>query len=266
MTLRKNVASQHVSFLLVSATDGSPVTGATVGTEITKDGADGTPGGSVSEVGNGRYDYAPSQADTNATHIQFLFTATGAIPVERIFYTIGQDPTQTTFQVNVASLTNGVISAATFAANALDAVWSTATRVLTAGTNIVLAKDTGVTGFNDLSAAQVNAEVDTGLADYDGPTHAELVSEINDVQADIAGLTIPTANQNADALLDRSDAIETSLTVRGALRLNTSALAGKLSGSATTAVFRNVGDTKDRITATVDSATGNRTAVTTDAT
>ncbi|WP_189340622.1 hypothetical protein [Mesorhizobium sp. M4B.F.Ca.ET.049.02.1.2] len=36
----------------------------------------------------------------------------------------------------------GCITAAKFAANALDAVWSTATRVLTAGTNIVLAKGT----------------------------------------------------------------------------------------------------------------------------
>jgi hypothetical protein len=45
------------------------------------------------------------------------------------------------------------------------AVWATGTRVLTAGTNIVLAKGVGVTGFNDLSAAQVNAEVDTALAD-----------------------------------------------------------------------------------------------------
>ena len=38
-------------------------------------------------------------------------------------------------------------------------VWAAGTRTLTAGTNIVLAKGTGVTGFNDLSAAQVNAEV-----------------------------------------------------------------------------------------------------------
>src|SRR3989337_1494054 len=44
-----------------------------------------------------------------------------------------------------------------------DKVWGTTTRVLTAGTNIVLAKGTGVTGFNDLSAAEVNAEVDTAL-------------------------------------------------------------------------------------------------------
>lgn len=45
------------------------------------------------------------------------------------------------------------------------AVWATTTRVLTAGTNIALAKGTGVTGFNDLSAAEVNAEVDTALTD-----------------------------------------------------------------------------------------------------
>lgn len=38
-------------------------------------------------------------------------------------------------------------------------VWTSGTRTLTAGTNIVLAKGTGVTGFNDLSAAQVNTEV-----------------------------------------------------------------------------------------------------------
>lgn len=43
-------------------------------------------------------------------------------------------------------------------------VWEYATRILTAGTNIVLAKGVGVTGFNDLSAAQVNAEVVDTLA------------------------------------------------------------------------------------------------------
>lgn len=43
-------------------------------------------------------------------------------------------------------------------------IWAATTRILTAGTNIVLAKGTGVTGFNDLSAAQVNAEVVDALA------------------------------------------------------------------------------------------------------
>ena len=40
-----------------------------------------------------------------------------------------------------------------------DKAWGTTARVLTAGTNIVLAKGVGVTGFNDILAAQVNAEV-----------------------------------------------------------------------------------------------------------
>lgn len=38
-------------------------------------------------------------------------------------------------------------------------IWAATTRILTAGTNIVLAKGTGITGFNDLSSAQVNSEV-----------------------------------------------------------------------------------------------------------
>lgn len=45
------------------------------------------------------------------------------------------------------------------------ATWASTTRLLTAGTNIVLAKGTGITGFNDLSTAQVNSEVDTALTD-----------------------------------------------------------------------------------------------------
>jgi hypothetical protein len=83
---------------------------------------------------------------------------------------------------------------------------------------------------------------------------------------DAAALATSAANEIADALLDRADAIETGLTLRGAIRLDTAALAGKVSGAAGTSVaIRNVGDTKTRISATVD-ADGNRTAVTTDAT
>lgn len=239
-------------------------------------------------------------------------------------------------------------------------VWSVATRVLTAGTNIVLAKGVGVTGFNDLSAAQVNAEVDTALADYDGPTNTEMVAAFTQIKGagwsttdtleairdrgdaawitatgfsthsasdvwavgtrTITGGTITTYTGNtpqtgdayaivnsgthgnaalktlidavdtvvdsiladtgtdgvvlssatqqsiATALLDLSNGVETSYTLRQALRLILSSAAAKLSGAATTSVvIRDIGDTKDRITATVD-ASGNRTAVSVDAT
>jgi hypothetical protein len=75
---------------------------------------------------------------------------------------------------------------------------------------------------------------------------------------------IPSANSNADALLDRVNAIETGFSLRQALRVVLSALAGKLSGGGTTNItIRDATDTKNRIVATVDSD-GNRTNVTLD--
>jgi hypothetical protein len=77
---------------------------------------------------------------------------------------------------------------------------------------------------------------------------------------------IPTANQNADALLDRADAVETGWTLRKALRILTAFAAGKTSGMGTSApVFRNITDSKNRISATLD-VDNNRTAVTSDGT
>ena len=53
---------------------------------------------------------------------------------------------------------------ATISSRATDAtVWTNATRTLTAGTNIVLAKGTGITGFNDISAQNVWDVATSGL-------------------------------------------------------------------------------------------------------
>jgi len=76
---------------------------------------------------------------------------------------------------------------------------------------------------------------------------------------------VPLANENADAILDRADAIETGVTLRQFARLALATLCGKASGLETTTVtFRNTADTKNRVVATVD-ANGNRSAVTLDA-
>lgn len=72
-----------------------------------------------------------------------------------------------------------------------------------------------------------------------------------------------TAGSVAEEILD-SQLVETGLTVRQTLRLCASALGGKVSGAGTTSiVFRDVGDTKDVISATVD-ASGNRLSVSVD--
>lgn len=74
---------------------------------------------------------------------------------------------------------------------------------------------------------------------------------------------IPTANQNADALLDRANAIETGWTLRGVLRVMSAALLGKSTGADTgNFVFRNITDSKDRVTAETDA--NGRTDVTLD--
>lgn len=67
--------------------------------------------------------------------------------------------------------------------------------------------------------------------------------------------------QVADALLDRADAIEPGITLRRGLRGIVSALLGKCSGGGTpTIAYRNVADSKDVISASVD-VNGNRSSV-----
>jgi hypothetical protein len=167
--------------------------------------------------------------------------------------TAGTITTVTTL-TNLPAIPNGWLTSAGIAANALDAVWSTAARLLTAGTNIVLAKGVGVTGFNDLAAADVRTAV--GLAS------ANLDTQIATLLPTASYTAPPTAAQNATQLLDQAAGVETGLTVRQQLRLAAAALFGKASGLATaTVVMRDTNDTVNRITATVD-VSGDRTAVT----
>ncbi len=413
--LRKNVASQVLTFNLVNATTGAALTSASVTTKVALDGTQSGGAGTVTELGTGQYKYVPTQGETNGTTAGFSFTATNAVPVNLHCFITALDPTDAVRggmtalpnaaaeaagglytrgagagqlsqsangELGVATLTKtlttytsntpqtgdayAVVNSGTFGnaaiKTALDAlvttvgvagagltatataVWSVATRILTAGTNIVLAKGTGVTGFNDISATDVWAagtrtltsfgtlaadaatavwgavtrsltdktdfaltsaydsaktaaqagDAMTLTAAYDAaktaatqtsvdavPTAADTADAVWEeaiadhdgtpgstaeaLQLAAAGGSVPTADQNADALLDRVNGIETGLTPRNSLRLIAAALAGKLTGAATTTVtIRNAeADSKNRIVATVDS-NGNRTAITTD--
>lgn len=112
--------------------------------------------------------------------------------------------------------------------------------------------------------APAGASVSIDVAAVKSDTAAVKAKTDNLPAAPAAVGDIPTATQNADALLDRSAGVETGITPRQALRLGLAADAGKLSGAATATIkIRDRADTKDRITATVD-ADGNRTAVTVD--
>lgn len=89
--MKKNVAGQVIGVQMISASDGSAFTGA-VTAYITKDGGvqaigSGSPAGQCVHEGNGFHTYAPTQSETNADHIAFTFTATGAIASTVQIYT-----------------------------------------------------------------------------------------------------------------------------------------------------------------------------------
>lgn len=212
--MKKNVAGQTVGAQMVSATDGSAITGGTTITvEVTIDGGTQATGtvssGDGDHRGNGYFTYSPSQAETNGNLLAFTFHGTGAIPVTRQVYT--------TFP------------------------------------------QTGdVYPLVDTEVASILAAVDTEVAAIKAKTD-------NLPAAPAAVADIPTANANADALLDRAAGIETNRTLRQGLRLILAAVAGKLSGAATTSITcRDTNDSKNRIVATVDT-NGNRSAIILDA-
>jgi len=161
-------------------------------------------------------------------------------------------------QVTVGAIANGIIAAATFAANALDAVWSTATRTLTAfGFSVTVGANSDKTGYA-LTAAYDPAKTASQAGDamaltlserttlagviwavltsaittvgsvgkrivdfLTGDAYARLGAPVGgSVSADIAAL--PTAAQNADKLLGRSLATgaDGGRTVQDALRFN----------------------------------------------
>jgi hypothetical protein len=129
-----------------------------------------------------------------------------------------------------------------------------------------------VAGYLDTEIAAILADTNELQTDWANGGRLDLLIDAIKAKTDLVPAApaavgdIPTAAANAAALMDLANGIETSITPRQALRLILAASAGKLSGAGTTTVtIRNVGDSKNRITATVDSD-GNRSAVTTDAT
>lgn len=217
---RKNVASQHLPFCLVNASSGAALTGATVTARRSLDGAaQASATGSVSELGNGQYNLALSQADTNGNQIGILLTATNAIPVHFTLVTTAADPTDPmrfgltalpnaaagaatglitagatgnvlpTDAITAASIAADAIGAAEIANGAIDAA-TFATGAITAATFAAGAIDAAAIATDAITNAELSAtavtEIQAGLA-----TSAEIAA----VQADTDNIQtrLPTA-------------------------------------------------------------------------
>lgn len=131
--------------------------------------------------------------------------------------------------IGASEIAAGAITSTEFAQSSADRIWSSGTRTLTAGTNIALAKGTGVTGFNDLDAAGVATAVwNAATASYGtagtygllfetdltgdiyarlgAPAGASIAADIAAVKADTAAILVDTA------AMDTSTELRTLLT------------------------------------------------------
>lgn len=259
--MRRNIAGQFIGCQLVSKTDGSPVTTGTTTVYVTGDAgtqAAGSVGsGACTHEGNGFWTYAPAQAETNYTHVAFTFVNTSAVNATVQVFPMAYDSSG---QATVGAVAANAIDAAAIASDAgtelATAVWVSATRSLT-----VLDEDSTTLDLDATIRAALgmsSAGLDTQLAAIAAYIDTEVAAILSAVGA------LPSASSNAAAFL--AAVVEGTTTLVQSLRLMNSALGGKASGLETTnPKYRNLGDSKDRIDATVD-ADGNRTAVTLDLT
>ncbi|TIN84350.1 hypothetical protein [Mesorhizobium sp.] len=147
--------------LFLSSDHVSPATGKTVAIKISKNGgafADPNAGATnATEVSNGWYKVTLDATDTGTLgDLVVRGTAASCDDAEQVCQVVS---------ATTGGATNLDAAVSSRSSHSAADVWAVATRRLSDGTNIVLAKGTGITGFNDLSAAQVNAEADTALAD-----------------------------------------------------------------------------------------------------
>jgi hypothetical protein len=143
------------------------------------------------------------------------------------------------------------------AANVFDSLYASAgTDVLdvsvtqNAGTAI-----TAAAGVQAVNTTQVNGTAQTAR---DLGASVLLSSGTGTGQVSLSSGLVRLSSTGVDDILD--EVVEGTWTFRGMLRLFASVLVGKASGlGTTTAVYRDIDDTKNRVSATVD-ADGNRTA------
>lgn len=157
---------------------------------------------------------------------------------------------------SVASVVGAVGSVTGLTASNLDATISS--RASAAGLSSLASDITTILGYIDTEIAAILADTNELQTDWVSGGRLDLL--VDAIKAVTDALSVPTANANADALLDRANAIETGLTLRNALRLLAAFAAGDVTGGQTgTEIFKSaVSGTKDRITSAND-ATGTRT-------
>lgn len=246
---RKNTAGQYIHVQGVDSTTGGIKSGVTWTVRRCIDGTFAAATGTATEDGTtGWYKFALSQADTDGNNIGFNFTGSGAIPQTVNIVTTACDPTSTAFGLSLAKTTNitgfndiaatavvssgaittsgGAVSTVTAVTNAvtlptMPADWITSSGVAASAVTEIQS------GLSTLDAAGVRGAVGLASANLDTQLGVIATDTTTDIPAQIAALNnlssadvtaaVPTATENADALLNRDMAAVSDTNARSPL-------------------------------------------------
>ena len=245
MRKAKQSTAKNVMVLMVGSTDHvTGKTGLTLTITASKDGgAFSSISPAVTERGNGWYSLALTASHTDTLgDLALHITGAAADPADMVLLVEARSVDDVLPTASYTAPDNATIAAIALYTDSIESRLPAAL----------------VGGRMDSSVGAMAVDVITAAA-----LAADAVAEIQ------AGLAVPGDSMALtpaaiDAILD--EVVDGGYTVRQLLRGYASALMAKLSGAdINLPVFRDVGDTKDRISAVTDAA-GNRTAVTLDLT
>jgi len=249
---RKNTSGQYIHVQGVDATTGGIKSGVTWTVRRCIDGTFAAATGTATEDGTtGWYKFALSQADTNGNNIAFNFTGTGAIPQTVNIVTTACDPTSTAFGLSIAKTTNitgfnDIAATAVVSSGAITTSGGAVSTVSTVTNAVTLPTIPADWITSSGVAASAVTEIQSGLA-----TSASIAALNNLSSADVTA-AVPTATDNADALLNRDMGAVSDTNARSplnALRF----LRNKFSSAAGVLTVTKENDTDTAWTATLTS-------------
>ncbi len=188
--ITQNQTATPLVFLMVDSTDHlTGKTGLTPTVTISKNGGSfASPSGTVSEIGNGYYKVAGNATDENTLGPLLLHAeASGADDTDDEFFVVAHNVLDAV-RLGLTALPN-----ANAAANGGLPTVDGSNRVA----GVQGTKNT-FDDLNDINAAGVNAEVDTALADYAGPTLTQMAAAFTEIK----GATWNSGTDTLEAIRD----------------------------------------------------------------
>lgn len=189
-SLQKNVASQKVTFGLVNASTGAALTSATFTSSawVTVDGTQAGFGGSFTTLGNGQYQYAPTQAETNGTDIGIFIAPSGAVPVNLDFHT-DQVDSNGFLKVDLVDIAGSTVStsSAQLGVNVVNVNAVAASSVTTINANLGTTQPVNYTGTG------ASALVKSDMQDIAGSAVSTSTAQIGANLVNIAGSAVSTS-------------------------------------------------------------------------